>query len=92
MTKDTRVAKGSISFYIRTIMGGVLNSKWEVDQSGWMTFSVKVTRDLLHNVPLMGMESITVTTGTTLVSIAVNFVNKEGDSNSVLCRNAIAKG
>lgn len=55
-------------------------------------FSVKVMRYFLYNVFLMGMEFIIVIIGMMLVFIVVNFVNKEGDLNFVLCRNVIVKG
>lgn len=63
VTNNTRVANWFYFFFIsEQLWRRVLVTQWEVDQSGWMTLSVKVTKHLLHNVPLMGMESVTVTT------------------------------
>lgn len=93
VTKDTRVAKGSISFYIRTIMGASFKFQkgsgpiWmdDVQCKGHETSLTQCSFNGygIHNCDHRDDAGVYCT---------VNFVYKEGDPNSVLRRNAIAKG
>lgn len=93
VTKDTRVAKGSISFYIRTIMGASFKFQmgsgpiWmdDVQCKGHETSLTQCSFNGygIHNFDHRDDAGVYCT---------VNFVYKEGDPNSVLRRNAIAKG